>query len=216
MSRIGIVGAGHLGAVLAKRLVAAGHGVKVANSRGPHTLAGFAAETGAEPAAIPDVAQGVDVLVVAIPLGQVAVLPPSLIAALPAGATIIDAGNYFPPRDGRIAAIEDGMPETAWIAARLGVPVVKAFNNVTDHSLAEAGRPKIARDRIALPVSGDDPARRAAAMRLVESLGFDALDAGPLAESWRQQIGQAAYCTDPTRAQLQRMLARADVRTVAG
>ena len=214
MGGIGIVGAGHLGAVLARRLAAAGHGVKVANSRGPHTLTGFAERTGAEPAAIPEVARGVDVLIIAIPLGQAAALPRSLIEALPEDATVIDAGNYVPPRDGRIAAIEDGMPETAWVAARLGVPVVKTFNNLTDHSLAQIGRPKGAGDRIALPVSGDDPARRAAAMRLVERLGFDPFDAGPLAESWRQQIGQAAYCTAPTRAELGRMLARADVRTV--
>ena len=215
MSRIGIVGAGHLGTVLAKRLVTAGHIVRVANSRGPQTLTALAAETGAEPAAIPEVAQGVDVLIVAIPLGQAAALPSSLMKALPADATVVDTGNYVPSRDGRIAAIDGGMPETAWVAGHLGVPVVKAFNNITDHSLAQAGRPKGTRDRIALPVSGDDPVRRAAAMRLVESLGFDPFDAGPLAESWRQQIGQAAYCTDPTRAQLQRMLARADVRTVA-
>ena len=117
-------------------------------------------------------------------------------------------------REGRIAQIAEGAPETAWGAAQLRAPVVKAFNNITDHSLAVAGRQTTSRDRIALPVSGDDPARRAVAMRLVESLGFDAHDAGPLAESWRQQIGQAAYCTDPTRAQLQRMLFQADPRTV--
>ena len=215
MSEIGIVGAGHLGAVLAQRFVAAGHAVKVANSRGPGSLAGFAAKTGARPVALTEVANGVEVLILAIPFGRVAQLPPSLIAALPAEATLIDAGNYYPPRDGRIAEIEAGTPETAWVAARLGAPVVRAFNNITDHSLAQPGRPKDAPNRIALPISGDDPARRAAAMRLMESLGFDAVDAGPLAQSWRQGVGQAAYCTDPTRAELERMLARADERTVA-
>ena len=215
MSSIGIVGAGQVGAVLARRLVAVGDTVKVANSRGPHTLARFAAETGAEPAVVAEVARGVDVLIVAIPLGRVAELPSSVMAALPADATVIDTGNYVPPRDGRIARIEKGAPETAWVAERLGAPVVKAFNNITDHSLAVGGKAQGAPDRIALPVSGDDPTRRSAAMRLVESLGFDAYDAGSLAESWRQQIGQAAYCTDPTRAQLQRMLAGADPRTVA-
>ena len=156
-----------------------------------------------------------ELLILAIPFGRVAELPPSLIAALPAEATVIDAGNYYPPRDGRIAEIEAGVPETAWVAARLGAPVVRAFNNITDHSLAQPGRSRDAPKRVALPVSGDDPARRAAAMRLVESLSFDAVDAGPLAQSWRQGVGQAAYCTDPTRAELERMLARADERTVA-
>ena len=215
MSRIGIVGAGHLGEVLAGRLAAAGHMVRIANSRGPHTLVDLAERTGAEPAAIPDVAAGADVLIVSIPLGRVATLSRSLIEALPSDATVIDTGNYYPPRDGRIAAIEDGMPETAWVAARLGTPVIKAFNSITDHSLAHRGRPKGARDRIALPVSGDDPTGRAAAMRLVEDLGFDACDAGPLAQSWRQQLGQAAYCTDLSLAELGRLLDRADPRTVA-
>ena len=215
MSKIGIVGAGRLGTLLAERLVAAGHTVKIANSRGPHTLMGLAERTGAEPAALPDVAAGANVLIVSIPLGQVATLPHSLIKALPSEATVIDTGNYYPPRDGRIAAIEDGMPETAWVTAQLGTPVVKAFNNITDHSLAHGARPKGARGRIALPVSGDDPERRATAMRLVEDLGFDAYDAGPLTQSWRQQLGQAAYCTDPSLAELKRILDRADPNTVA-
>ncbi len=214
MSRIGIVGAGHLGAVLAERLVANGHSAKIANSRGPDTLTRLARRTGAEPASVPGVAAGVDVLIIAVPLAQVVRLPASLIEAIPPDATVIDTGNYVPLRDGRIAEIEGGMPETAWVAARLKVSVVKAFNNITDDSLARNGRPNGARDRIALPVSGDDPERRATAMRLIETLGFDAFDAGPLARSWRQQIGQAAYCTDPNRAELQRLLERADSRTV--
>ena len=215
MSRIGIVGAGHLGGLLAGRLVAAGHTVKIANSRSPSTLVQLAERTGAEPAALPDLGAGADVLIVSIPLGQVATLPPSLIEALSSQATVIDTGNYYPPRDGRIAAIEDGMPETAWVASQLGTPVVKAFNNITDHSLAHGARPKGARGRIALPVSGDDPKQRETATRLVEDLGFDAYDAGPLAQSWRQQLGQAAYCTDLSLAELKRILDHADPNTVA-
>lgn len=215
MSKIGIVGAGPLGAVLAERLVAnGGHAVRIANSRGAQSLTHLAQRIGAEAAGVPDVATGVDVLIVAIPLGQAVKLPSSLIAALPADATVIDTGNYYPLRDGRIADIEGGMPETAWVADRLGVSVVKAFNNITDYSLAHYGRPKGAGDRIALPVSGDDAERRGTAMRLVDDLGFDAHDAGSLAQSWRQQIGQAAYCTDPALADLRRMLDRADPRSV--
>ena len=150
MSSIGIVGAGHLGAVLAERLVAAGYPVKIANSRGPHTLTEVAERTRAVPAAISDIAAGADVLIITIPFGNVARLPPSLIDALPPGGTVIDTGNYYPPRDGRIAAIEDGLPETAWVAALLRTPVVKAFNNITNYSLAHNGRPRRARpDRVA-------------------------------------------------------------------
>ena len=214
MSKVGIVGAGRLGSVLAARLAAEGHAVGIANSRGPQTLCELARRTGAEAASIPEVAAGVEVLIIAIPLAQVARLPASLIEALPPQATVIDTGNYVPGRDGRVAAIEDGMPETAWVAERLGVPV-KALNNITDDSLARNGRPSGTRGRVALPVSGDDPGRRATAMRLIDTLGFDAFDAGTLAQSWRQQIGQAAYCTDPDRAQLRRLLERADPRSVS-
>ncbi len=123
---------------------------------------------------------------------------------------MIDTGNYAPPREGSIAEIDAGLPETAWTQRQLGVPVVKAFNNITDHSLEHRGRPPAVPGRIALPVCGDDAAGRAPAMAVAEALGFTAVDAGPLAGSWRQQIGQPAYCVDPTPAELARLLARAD------
>ena len=214
MNSIGIVGAGHLGTVLARRLVAAGYAVRVATFRGRQSLQDFAQLTGTQAVDVAEVAVGVDVLILAIPLGQVRALPGAVIGSLRAGGIVVDAGNYVPPRDGSIPAIEDGLPETAWVSRALGVPVVKAFNNITDTSLDHGGRPEGARNRIALPVAGDDPQARAAVMRLVERLGFSAFDAGPLAGSWRQQIGQPAYCTDPTTDQLRRLLERADPDTV--
>ena len=214
MRTVGIVGAGHLGEALATRLVAIGYAVRLSNSRGRASLAPFAERTGAVAADLADVARGVDFLILAIPFGRAASLPGALLAGLPADGVVVDAGNYVPPRDGAIPEIDAGLAESAWTARRLGTAVVKAFNNITDHSLEHGGRPEGARDRIALPVAGDDATKRAAVMRLVRELGFDAHDAGPLAESWRQQIGQPAYCTDPTAEQLPRLLARADRETV--
>lgn len=210
MDRIGIVGAGHVGAALARRLVAKGHKVKVANSRGRQSLVAFARDTGARPADLGDVASDVDILILAIPLGRIRALPPTMIDALRPDGVVIDTGNYVPPRDGAIDDIDAGLPETAWVSRQLGFPVVKAFNNLTDHGLEHQGRPAGARGRIAVPVSGDDAAKRAAAMRLVNRLGFDAYDAGPLAESWRQQIGQPAFATHPNPRELPVLLARAD------
>lgn len=214
MSHIGIIGAGSVGSVVAKRLVAAGHRVKVANSRGPETLQEFARATGALAVDIPEVAVGVDVLMVAIPLGQTRNLPKTVVEALPEGAVIIDAGNYVPLRDGAISEIESGLPETTWVSAQLGRSVVKAFNSISDYSLEHLGKPKGSRGRIALPVAGDDARERSVAMRLVEELGFTAYDAGSLAHSWRQQVGQAAYCTDLTLDELEKIFARADPKTV--
>jgi 8-hydroxy-5-deazaflavin:NADPH oxidoreductase len=193
VAQIGIVGAGHLGSVLARRLAAIGHEVCIANSRGPETLRDLARETRTRAVSLVEVGVGAEVLIISIPLGQAPGLAPSVISSLNADAAVIDTGNYVPPRDGEIPEIEAGGPETAWVARQLGRPVVKAFNNITDHSLLHNGRAKGARGRIALPVSCDADAPRRTAMRLVEELGFDALDAGPLAESWRQQIGQPAY-----------------------
>lgn len=214
MSIIGIVGAGQLGTVLAERLVAIGHVVKVANSRGPGSLRDFARTTGAIAVEIAQVASEADVLILAVPLGKVRTLPKASIISVPRGAVIIDAGNYVPLRDGNIAEIDNGLPETAWVSRQLGVPVVKAFNSISDESLRHGGRPSDASERIALPVSGDEPETRRAAMQLIEELGFDAWDAGPLSNSWRQQIGQPAYCTDGTRKQLPDLLARARRETV--
>jgi predicted dinucleotide-binding enzyme len=215
MQRIGILGAGQLGEVLARRLVSIGLVVKVANSRGHASLRDFARRTGAEAADISTVAANVDILIIAIPLGEVRKLPRALFDVMSDKTVIVDAGNYVPSRDEAIAEIEDGLPETLWVSRQLGVPIVKAFNSISDVSLGDKAKPAGARDRIALPVAGDVPAHRKIVMKLVEELGFDAYDAGTLAESWRQQIGQPAYCTDLTSEQLSHFLKQAELTTVA-
>jgi predicted dinucleotide-binding enzyme len=206
---VGLIGAGNVGSALAKRLVELGYWVKVANSKGPQSLQEFAQRTGARAVKIQDVATDVDVLILAVPLGNVGAVRQSL-GQLPLGLNVVDTGNYVPQRDGAIAEIEQGLPESTWVSQQLGVPVVKAFNNIIALGLVTNGLPKGAQGRIALPVAGDVPTARAAIMGLVEELGFGAFDAGSLADSWRQQPGQPAYCTDPTVQELPLLLARAD------
>ncbi len=215
MRRIGIIGAGHVGGALAKQLVGLGYAVQIANSKGRHSLQEFATATGARPIDIADVSAGVDVLIIAIPLARVRDLPKSVFNTLAEGAIIVDAGNYYPLRDGVTPEIDQGLPESQWVSQQLGVPVVKAFNNIIASRLVTEGKPEGDRHRIALPVAGDDLPSRSAIMELVEALGFSAFDAGPIAESWRQQPGQPAYCTDPTSAELSSLLARADRRKAA-
>src|ERR1700733_3893349 len=155
--QVGIIGAGNVGGALAGRLVALGHVVKVANSRGALSLQEFARRTATTAVDVAGVSSGVDVLIIAIPLEKVRELPPSVIASLPQGSVIVVTGNYIPQLNGVITEIEEGLPETARVSRQLGVRAVKAFNNITAFSLANGGRPKLAADRIALPVAGDDP-----------------------------------------------------------
>ena len=107
--KIGIIGAGQIGGTLARRLTALGHQVSVANSRGPETLAGLAAETGAKPVSVADAARSGELVIVTIPEKNIAKLPRDLFAGTPDNVVIVDTGNYYPrQRDGRIDAIEAG------------------------------------------------------------------------------------------------------------
>ena len=136
-------------------------------------------------------------------------LPKDLLTTIPPTAPIIDTGNYYPLRDGRIADIDDGMIESEWTSKMLGRPVIKAFNNIVADSLLHKAMPKGSKHRIALPVSGADPQQKQIVMQLIDDIGFDAIDVGPLSASWRYQPGTPAYCSDPTIDQLQKLLKRA-------
>lgn len=194
--RIGIIGAGNIGATLTRRLAALGHDVAVANSRGPETLAGLAEETGARAVGVAEAADGAEVVIVAIPEARIPDLPPGVVDGAAPGAIVVDTGNYYPKRDGRIAPIEDGTTESRWVSEQLGRPVIKAFNTIQAAHLLEEGRPAGTPGRIALPVAGDDPDAKAVVMRLVDELGFDPVDAGGIDESWRQQPGTPVYAAD--------------------
>jgi hypothetical protein len=195
--KIGIIGAGNIGSTLTRRLTALGHNVTVANSRGPETLEGLATETGARAASVHEAVKDRDIVIVTIPEKEIPNLPADLFDNVPPGVIVIDTGNYYPQqRDGRIEAIEAGKTESGWVAQQLGRPVIKAFNNIYAMHLLERGQPAGTPGRIALPVAGDDEAAKRAVMRLVDELGFDPVDAGPLDESWRQQPGTPVYGTD--------------------
>jgi predicted dinucleotide-binding enzyme len=207
---IGIIGAGNIGGSLARRFRALGHEVAIANSRGPETLRALSAEIGATAVTPAEAARKGEVIVITIPEKAVAGLPKDLFAGVPDDVVVIDTCNYYSARDGRIAGIEDGLPESAWVASQLGRPVVKVFNNIGANNLLQDGRPKGAAGRIALPVSGEPERARKMVMQLVDDLGFDPVDAGPLSESWRQQPGTPAYGQDFDVRRLQAALASAD------
>jgi 8-hydroxy-5-deazaflavin:NADPH oxidoreductase len=150
--------------------------------------------------------RGVDLVVITIPEKNIPNLPANLFADTPDDVVIVDTGNYCPrQRNGRIEAIE----ESQWVAQQLGRPVTKAFNNIYARHLLELGRPKGSAGRIALPVGGNDERAKAIVLKLVDELGFDAVDAGGLHESWRQQPGTPVYATDLDAEGVRRALSEA-------
>ena len=195
--RIGIIGAGMIGGTLTRRLRALGHEVRVANSRAPETLAELAAETGATPVWAAEAAVDADVVIVSIPQKNTPDLAPGIVASARPGAPVIETNNYYPQqRDGRIEALENGTPESVWVAEFLGTPVYKVFNGIYWKHLLERGKPRGEDGRIALPIAGADGPGKDAVSALVDELGFDPVDAGPLEESWRQQPGTPVYGKD--------------------
>lgn len=210
MAVIGIIGAGHIGGTLTRRLTALGHDVRVANSRSPETLADLAAETGATAVWAKDAAADADIVIVSIPQKNVPDLAAGIVSGAKPGAPVIETNNYYPQqRDGRIDAIEDGRPESLWVADHLGVPVYKVFNGIFWKHLLERGVPAGTPGRIALPVAGPDGAAKQVVLGLVDELGFDPVDAGGLEESWRQQPGTPVYGKDLDAEGVRRALAEA-------
>jgi predicted dinucleotide-binding enzyme len=214
--RIGIIGTGNMGGILARHLTKLGHHVSIANSRGPQSLTALAAEVGAKPLSVFDAANAEDIVILAIPTKAVSELPRGLFSNVSNSVVVVDIGNYFPElRDGHIDAIDRGMPDSRWVAHQIGRPVIKAFNNILAKSLLEKGVPRGTRGRIALSVAGDSLDAKSTVLRLVDDLGFDPVDGGDLDESWRQQPGTPAYCQDLEAAGLRRALAKADQSRIA-
>lgn len=207
--KIGILGAGSIGTTLARKLAAAGHDVKVANSRGPETIAADVLETGARAATAHDAVNDVDVVILSMPHTGFDKVR-QLVAALSLHTVVIDTSNYFPQRDGVNPAIEAGQVESEWIQEYFGRPIVKAWNAIGTVPFAENGKPQGHPDRVAIPVASDRDADRQIAIALMNDTGFDGYDAGTLANSWRQQPGSPVYCTNLSLDEIGPALAAAE------
>lgn len=195
--KIGVIGIGEMGSTLARGWRAKGHELRVANSRGAAAARPFADSIGAEATDIYGAVDGAEVVLMAMAFPVAATLPADLFTSAPDNLVIIDTANYYPDvRDARIPEIDAGVPESVWISQRLGRPIFKAFNSIMYHALSEFGLPSGTPGRIAIPVAGDDPEGKAVVMGLVDDMGFDPVDGGTLAESWRQQPSTPAYCCD--------------------
>jgi predicted dinucleotide-binding enzyme len=186
--RVGIVGSGRIGATAARLLVAAGHEVAIANSRGPESLGPLVAELGhgARAATVEEAGRFGEVVLVAIPFHAAEHLPAEAFA----GKVVVDANNYFGGRDGTVEELEDARATSSELLAQhlAGAEVVKAFNTIHFQTLASEGRTDLPREqRLVIPLAADDEAAKRQVAELIEEIGFAALDTGTLADGGRLQ-----------------------------
>ncbi|MCC3298059.1 NAD(P)-binding domain-containing protein [Arthrobacter sp. zg-Y916] len=192
MATLGIIGSGHIGSAVARLAVAADMNVVIANSRGPETLTDLVAELGplARAGTVEEAANAGDAVVLAIPLKAVKDLPEGLLK----DKIVLDSSNYYPFRDGSIDGLLDNSVTTSELMQRLtGARTVKVFNNILAAQIPALARPSGAADRSALPIAGDDEQAKTEAARIIDQLGFDTVDAGTLADSWRFEPETTAY-----------------------
>lgn len=209
MKTIGLIGAGHIGSQVARLAVASGYDVVVSNSRGPETLTALVKELGARArAATPvEAARAGDIVVVTIPLKNYRSVPVEPLV----GKVVIDTNNYYPARDGHIRELDEERTTTSELLQQhlRGAKVVKAFNHIQAAHLTAHASPRGTPNRRALAISGDDADAKAAVARLIDQFGFDVVDLGPLAESWRIQRDTPGYGPRRNAEELRRDLASA-------
>ncbi|GGN99776.1 NADPH-dependent F420 reductase [Nocardia rhizosphaerihabitans] len=207
--RISVIGAGAIGGNIARRLAESGHEVLVADARGPQAVAAEVRQAGARAVELDAATQDREVIVLSIPFAKQPELA-DLLAGVSDETVIVDTSNYYPVMNGHIEAVDNGQVESVWSAEQLGKPIVKAWNAALAGTQQTKGLPTGTPGRIAIPVAADSERARRTVMRLVDDTGFDPVDAGILADSWRQQPGTPGYCTELDAAELQRALAAAD------
>ncbi len=190
---IATVGAGLIGSQVARLAARAGYKVVVSNSRGPETLADLVEELGpdARAATAAEAAAAGDLVVVTVPLHRYREVPVEPLA----GKIVIDTNNYYPQRDGQIDELDSGRDTSAGLLQK-HLPeshVVKGFNHIRAAELTTDGSPAGTPGRRALAIAGDDEAAKATVSALFDEFGFDAVDLGSLADSWRIQPGTPGY-----------------------
>ena len=213
MTTIGIIGAGHIGSQVARKAVELGYDVVISNSRGPETLQDLVSELGpkARAATAVEAASAGDFAVVTVPLKNYKDIPAEPLA----GKIVIDTNNYYWERDGRIPALDNGESTTSGLLQE-HLPeskVAKGFNHIMAKDIASDGTPAGTENRRALATASDYPEAAQLVTRLYDEFGFDTVDVGPLAESWRVERDRPAYVKRQTAAELKDNLAKA-TRTV--
>ncbi|MEK4436205.1 NADPH-dependent F420 reductase [Paenibacillus sp. FSL K6-2862] len=205
--RFGIIGAGPIALSISKKLVNNNHDVKIADARDIERLKGK--PINAKPVTVVDVISNIDVLIISIPLHALPTIR-SVVEKAADEVIVVDTSNYYPQMGVKIDEIENGMVESVWVTKQLGRSIIKAFNNLLAYTLEHEGTPEGSSHRIAVAIAGDDIQQKQTMMSIVSELGFDTVDSGNLNNSWRQQPGTPAYCTELTKEELNEALQKAN------
>jgi predicted dinucleotide-binding enzyme len=211
-SRLAVLGAGHVGPVIARLAIRAGYLVAIATSGDPEDIALITELVipGAQPRWASDAVADADIVVLAIPLHRFLDIDPGLLD----GKLVVDAMNYWPTTDGVLKTFEDsGSSEI--VARRLaGSAVVKALNHIGYHELEDRARPAGAPDRRAAGVAGDDPAAVATIAGVVDRLGYDPVRLEGLRAGRALQPGGPVFGAVLTAPAFERAV-REDARSLA-
>lgn len=202
--KIGMIGAGMIARAVAELALKNGHEVMFSNSRAPETLFTLRRTLGCEAGTPEQAAAFGDIVMVAVPLSSYQTIRPEWLK----GKTVIDANNYYPERDGNIDALDKKETTTSeLLASHLNQSfVVKAFNAIAATDVRDAGSMADGSKKRSLPIAGDVTQAKVIVTQFIEGLGFDVLDAGTLAESWRFEEGTPAYCVAMTSSELKKTL----------
>ncbi|MBS7541508.1 NADPH-dependent F420 reductase [Ancylobacter oerskovii] len=191
---IGIIGSGLVGKAVARLAVRAGYNVVISNSRGPETLAGLVAELGplARAGSVDEAITAGDIVTLSIQLAVFEALPADSFV----GKVVLDQTNYYPGIGNfRRADLDKGELTSSELVQRhlRGAKVVKGVHNLGWIHMEHNARPRGDAERTTLPVAGDDAAAKAVVSGFIEDVGYDVVDAGSLAESWRIEPNTPIY-----------------------
>jgi predicted dinucleotide-binding enzyme len=207
---IGIFGAGKVGTALARLLMDAGHEVLMSGSPRQTALDLLVSviAPGARVVSADELVDGADVIIAAVPFGKARSLPWHRFG----GHIVVDAMNYWPPVDGNIAEIDDDLRSTSEINAALNpeARLVKSFNHLGYHEMEDDSLPAGSSLRRALAVVGDDAEAREVVARLIDEIGFDAVDGGALANGRALEPGHAAFGRELSATELTALMAGAE------
>ena len=206
---IAVLGAGHVGPVIARVAIDAGYEVSIAASGDPDDIALITEilAPGAKPRWAADAVADADVVVLAIPLHRFASFDPSSVA----GKIVVDVMNYWPPIDGTQQLFEDRQYGSSEIVARrlTESAIVKTLNHIGYHELEEDRRPMDSPDRRALGIAGDDRASVDMVAEVVERIGYDVVRLGGISAGGLLEPGSPAFGRSLTRDEFE-MAVRAE------